>query len=41
MNMGKKIGEGYKRDGLEYGEQTDAVAILNGAGAPITTYADF
>jgi hypothetical protein len=41
MNMGKKIGEGYKRGGLEYGEQTDAVAILNGAGAPITTYADF
>jgi RHS repeat-associated protein len=41
MNMGKQIGEGYKRGGLVYGKQTDAVAILDSTGAPITTYADF
>ncbi|EJM86605.1 RHS repeat-associated core domain-containing protein [Pseudomonas sp. GM60] len=41
MNMGKQIGEGYKRGGLVYGKQTDAVAILDRIGAPITTYADF
>ncbi|MGZ7458195.1 RHS repeat-associated core domain-containing protein [Pseudomonas sp. Ma2-10] len=41
MNMGKQIGEGYKRGGLVYGKQTDAVVILDRAGAPITTYADF
>jgi hypothetical protein len=41
MNMGKQIGEGYKRGGLVYGKQTDAVAMLDRTGAPITTYADF
>ena len=41
MNMGKQIGEGYKRGGLVYGKQKDAVVILNETGAPITTYADF
>ncbi|KQV10348.1 type IV secretion protein Rhs [Pseudomonas sp. Root329] len=41
MNMGKQIGEGYKRGGLVYGKQKNAVAILDNTGAPITTYADF
>ncbi|RON58581.1 RHS repeat-associated core domain-containing protein [Pseudomonas frederiksbergensis] len=41
MNMGKQIGEGYKRSGVVYGKQTNAIVILDNAGAPITTYADF
>jgi len=41
MNMGKQIGEGYKRGGFEYGRQADAVVILDRNGVPITTYADF
>jgi RHS repeat-associated protein len=41
MNMGKQIGEGYKRGGLVYGKQKNAVAILDKTGAPITTFADF
>jgi len=40
-NMGKQIGEGYKRGGLEYGKQTDAVVILNNNGDPITSYVEF
>ncbi|PMZ21558.1 MULTISPECIES: RHS repeat domain-containing protein, partial [unclassified Pseudomonas] len=41
MNMGKQIGEGYKRGGVEYGRQTNAVVILNRNGDPITSYTDF
>jgi hypothetical protein len=41
MDMGKIIGEGYKRDGLEYGRQTKATVHLNSDGNPITAYAEF
>nr|WP_230174595.1 RHS repeat-associated core domain-containing protein [Pseudomonas sp. Bi123] len=41
IEMGKKIGEGFKRDGLQYGEQTRAIVYLNSAGQPITAFADF
>ncbi|MBN1083741.1 hypothetical protein JNO13_26675 [Pseudomonas sp. 1079] len=41
MDMGKVIGEGYKRDGLEYGKQKKAVVHLNEDGKPITAYTDF
>ena len=39
--MGKKIGEGFKRDGLQYGEQTKAIVYLNSAGQPITAFTGF
>ncbi|MEX5545828.1 RHS repeat-associated core domain-containing protein [Pseudomonas pergaminensis] len=41
MDMGKIIGEGYKREGLEYGKQTKAVVHLNTDGKPITAYTEF
>jgi hypothetical protein len=41
FDMGKKVGEGFKRDGLQYGEQTRAIVILNRNGHPITAYTDF
>ncbi|MBD8094643.1 RHS domain-containing protein, partial [Pseudomonas fluorescens] len=41
MNMGKTIGEGYKRDGYEYGKQKKARVFLNEDGQPITAYTDF
>ncbi|RQO49496.1 RHS repeat-associated core domain-containing protein, partial [Pseudomonas sp. KBW05] len=41
MNMGKVVGEGYKRDGLEYGKQTKATVHLNQDGKPITAYTEF
>ncbi|WP_367256388.1 RHS repeat-associated core domain-containing protein [Pseudomonas sp. stari2] len=41
MNMGKIVGEGYKRGGLTYGQQTHAIVILNGSGKPITSYTEF
>ena len=41
MDMGKIIGEGYKRDGLVYGKQTKAVVHLNRDGKPITAYTEF
>ncbi|MFJ2323593.1 RHS repeat-associated core domain-containing protein [Pseudomonas sp. NPDC087817] len=41
MNMGKIIGEGYKRGGVDYGQQTHAIVILDRAGKPITSYAEF
>ncbi|NVZ97937.1 RHS domain-containing protein, partial [Pseudomonas sp. D6002] len=41
MDMGKVIGEGYKRDGFEYGQQRKAVVILDTNGNPKTAYADF
>jgi RHS repeat-associated protein len=41
IEMGKKIGEGFKRDGLQYGEQTRAIVYLNSAGQPITAFTDF
>ena len=39
--MEKVIGEGFKRDGLEYGKQKKAVVHLNEDGKPITAYTDF
>jgi hypothetical protein len=41
IDLGRKIGEGYKREGLEYGEQTKAIVILNENGIPITSYTEF
>ncbi|MHC8289344.1 RHS repeat-associated core domain-containing protein [Pseudomonas sp. XS1P51] len=41
FDMGKKVGEGYKRGSLEYGEQTKAVVILDKFGRPKTAYTDF
>jgi hypothetical protein len=41
MNMGKIVGEGYKRGGVIYGQQTHAVVILDRAGKPITSYTEF
>jgi len=41
IDMGKIIGEGYKRDGLEYGQQTKAIVILNNSGHPKTSFTDF
>lgn len=41
INMGKIVGEGYKRNSLEYGKQTHAIAILNKQGMPTTTFTDF
>ncbi|WP_426135222.1 RHS repeat-associated core domain-containing protein [Pseudomonas sp. PWP3-1b2] len=41
MNMGKIIGEGYKKDGYKYGKTKKAKVILNEAGQPITAYGDF
>jgi len=39
--MGKIIGEGYKRDGYEYGKQKKARVFLNEDGNPITAFTDF
>ncbi|WP_237882731.1 RHS repeat-associated core domain-containing protein [Pseudomonas sp. PGPR40] len=41
IEMGKKVGEGFKRDGLQYGEQTRAVVILDEMGRPKTAFTDF
>jgi hypothetical protein len=41
FDMGKKIGEGYKRGSLEYGKQTKAIVILDNSGQPKTAYTDF
>ncbi|MHC8389833.1 RHS repeat-associated core domain-containing protein [Pseudomonas sp. MDT2-39-1] len=41
IEMGKKVGEGFKRDGLQYGEQTRAIVYLNSMGQPITAFTDF
>ncbi|ARB30281.1 hypothetical protein B5P22_24330 [Pseudomonas tolaasii] len=41
MNMGKTIGEGYKKDGYEYEKTKKARVILNQDGQPITAYGDF
>lgn len=41
INMGKVVGEGYKRGGVVYGQQTHAVVILNKAAEPITSYTEF
>ena len=41
IDMGKKVGAGYKRGSLEYGEQTKAVVILDDVGRPKTSYTDF
>ncbi|MFL1526915.1 RHS repeat-associated core domain-containing protein [Pseudomonas sp. O230] len=41
IEMGKKVGEGYKRGSLEYGQQTKAVVILDDFWRPKTAYTDF
>ncbi|MBV4484339.1 RHS domain-containing protein [Pseudomonas sp. SWRI153] len=41
MNMGKIVGEGYRRGGVVYGQQTHAIVILNSVGKPITSYTEF
>ncbi|OPB10501.1 rhs family protein [Pseudomonas fluorescens] len=41
MDMGKIIGEGYKKDTLEYGKQRKAIVILDTYGNPITAYTEF
>ncbi|OPA90109.1 rhs family protein, partial [Pseudomonas fluorescens] len=41
MDMGKIIGEGYKRNGLEYGKQKKAIVYLNRDGKPITAFTEF
>ncbi|WP_330209629.1 RHS repeat-associated core domain-containing protein, partial [Pseudomonas sp. AM4(2022)] len=41
MNMGKIIGEGYKRNSFEYGKQSKAIVILDINGNPITAYTEF
>ncbi|MBD9604916.1 RHS repeat-associated protein [Pseudomonas sp. PvR086] len=41
IEMGKKIGEGFKREGLQYGEQTRAVVILDKNGKAKTSYTEF
>ncbi|TBN31115.1 RHS repeat-associated core domain-containing protein, partial [Pseudomonas sp. BGI-2] len=41
IDMGKKIGEGFKREGLQYGEQTRAVVILDKNGKAKTSYTEF
>ncbi|WP_434676011.1 RHS repeat-associated core domain-containing protein [Pseudomonas sp. D3-10] len=38
IEMGRVIGEGYKRDGLEYIQQTKAIVILDTSGLPKTAY---
>ena len=41
IEIGKEIGEGYKRGGLEYGQQTKAIVILDGSGQTKTAFTDF
>uniref|UniRef100_UPI00200C8F71 RHS repeat domain-containing protein n=1 Tax=Pseudomonas sp. MWU15-20650 TaxID=2933107 RepID=UPI00200C8F71 len=41
MDMGKIIGEGYKKDNFAYGKQRKAIVILDNHGNPITAYAGF
>ncbi|MFW6750870.1 RHS repeat-associated core domain-containing protein [Pseudomonas glycinae] len=41
IDMGKVIGEGYKKGSLEYGRQTKAVVILDANGRVKTAYTDF
>jgi hypothetical protein len=41
IDFGRKVGEGYKRRGLEYGGQNKAIVILNDDGDAITSYTEF
>ncbi|MGE8069291.1 RHS repeat domain-containing protein, partial [Pseudomonas sp. NPDC089569] len=41
FDMGKRVGEGYKRGSFEYGQQTKAIVILDNSGRPKTAYAEF
>nr|WP_264082151.1 RHS repeat-associated core domain-containing protein [Pseudomonas hamedanensis] len=41
MDMGKTVGEGYRRGGFEYGTQTKAVVILEPNARVKTSYTDF
>lgn len=38
IEMGRVIGEGYKREGLEYAQHTKAIVILDRNGLPKTAY---
>jgi RHS repeat-associated protein len=38
IDFGRTIGEGYKRDGLQYNTYNHAIVILNENGDPITAY---
>jgi hypothetical protein len=38
IDFGRTIGNGYKRDGLQYKEYQHAIVILNGNGDPKTAY---
>jgi hypothetical protein len=40
MNMGKFVGEGYSREGIEYSQQRKARVILNNQGHPKTAYTE-
>ena len=40
MDMGKIIGEGYSRDGLNYSQQRKARVILDKNGKPKTAYTE-
>ncbi|PMV54952.1 RHS repeat domain-containing protein, partial [Pseudomonas sp. FW305-3-2-15-C-LB3] len=40
MNMGKIVGEGYSREGMEYSQQRKARVILNNQGHPKTAYTE-
>ncbi|MFL1553569.1 RHS repeat domain-containing protein, partial [Pseudomonas sp. D47] len=41
MEMGRIIGEGYKKQSLQYGKQTKARVILDKDGNPITAFTEF
>ncbi|MCF5054677.1 hypothetical protein GIW74_24040, partial [Pseudomonas syringae] len=41
INMGKVTGEGYKKEGLQYGRQTKARVFLDKDGNPITAFTEF
>ena len=38
IDFGRRIGEGYKRDGLQYNTYDHAIVILKANGDPITAY---
>jgi len=40
MDMGKVVGEGYSKDGMEYSKQRKARVILNNQGKPKTAYTE-
>jgi hypothetical protein len=40
MDMGKIVGEGYSREGMEYSQQRKARVMLNNQGHPKTAYTE-